>query len=103
VAKIQKKKEMEMHWKEKEAEQDQQHQAWDPDALFMGSLTSKNKLHLQEIAAALNLAEDGTKGALIQCFLLPILSFMMDQGSPGYSIMLLDNTPWQLKAYTLQL
>jgi hypothetical protein len=66
AAKIQKKKEMEICRKEKEAEWDQQRQAQDPDAPFMGSLTSKNKPDLQEIAAALNLAEDGTKGALIR-------------------------------------
>src|SRR6266852_4185644 len=66
VAKMQKKKEAERSWKEKEAERDQQRQARGPDAPFTGSLTSKNKPDLQEIAAALNLLEDGTKDALIQ-------------------------------------
>ena len=52
--------------KEKEAERGQQRQAQDPDAPFTGSLASKNKPDLQEIAAALNLSEDGTKDALTQ-------------------------------------
>ena len=66
VAKMQKKKEAEMLQKEKEAERDQQRQARGPDAPFIGSLSSKNKPDLQEIAAALNISEDGTKDALIQ-------------------------------------
>ena len=52
--------------KEKETERDRQHQARGPDAPFTGSLSSKNKPDLQEIAAALDLPEDGTKDALIQ-------------------------------------
>ena len=66
VAKMQKKKETEMVRKEKEAERDQQRQAQGPNAPFMGSLSSKNKPDLQEIAAALGLSEDGTKNALMQ-------------------------------------
>jgi hypothetical protein len=66
VAKMQKKKETEMVRKEKEAERDQQRQARGPDAPFMGSLSSKSKPDLQEIAAALGLSENGTKDALMQ-------------------------------------
>lgn len=66
AVKMQKKKKAEMLRKEKEAERDQQRQARGPDAPFMGSLPSKNKPDLQEIAAALDLSEDGTKDTLIQ-------------------------------------
>ena len=54
MAKTQKKKEAETLRKEKEAERDQQRRARGPDAPFVGSLSSKNKPDLQEIAAALD-------------------------------------------------
>jgi catalase len=65
IAKAQKKKESERRRKEKEVARDQQRQARPPDQPFSGSLASKNKGDLQEIAAALNLSEDGTKDALV--------------------------------------
>jgi hypothetical protein len=66
IAKAQKKKETEKRRKEKEAARDQQRQARAPDEPFVGSLGSKNKADLQEIAGALSLSEDGTKDTLIQ-------------------------------------
>ena len=66
VTKMQKRKEAELLRKEKEAERDQQRRDRGPDAPFIGSLSSKNKPDLQEIAAALDLSEDGTKDALMQ-------------------------------------
>lgn len=65
IVKAQKKKETERRRKEKEVARDQQRQARLPDQPFTGSLASKNKGDLQEIAGALNLSEDGTKNALI--------------------------------------
>jgi hypothetical protein len=66
VAKAQKKKDAERLRKEKEVARDQQRRAHPSDEPFVGSLASKNKADLQEIAGALNLPEDGTKDALIQ-------------------------------------
>lgn len=66
VAKAQKKKEAERIRKEKEVARDQQRRARPSDEPFVGSLASKNKADLQEIAGALSLPEDGTKDALIQ-------------------------------------
>ena len=63
VAKMQKKKDVEILRKERAAEREQQHKARGPDAPFTGSLSSKNKPDLQEIAAALDLSEDGTVGS----------------------------------------
>jgi hypothetical protein len=66
IAKAQKKKEAERIRKEKEVARDQQRRARHPDEPFVGSLASKIKADLQEIAGALSLSEDGTKDALIQ-------------------------------------
>ena len=66
AAKAQKKRDAAIRRKEKEVERDRQHRARGPDAPFTGSLTSKNKPDLKEIAAALDITEDGTKDALIQ-------------------------------------
>ena len=65
VGKAQKKKEAERIRKEKEVARDQQRRA-PPDEPFVGSLASKNKADLQEIAGALSLPVDCTKGELIQ-------------------------------------
>lgn len=66
IAKAQKKKETERRRKEKEIARNQQREARPADEPFVGSLGSKNKADLQEIAGALNLSEDGTKDTLIQ-------------------------------------
>lgn len=65
VAKVQKKKEAERFRKEKEVARDQRRRARPPDDPFIGSLSSKNKADLQEIAGALSLPKYGTKDALI--------------------------------------
>lgn len=66
IAKVQKKKEAERRRKEKEIARNQQCQAHSADEPFVGSLGSKNKADLQEIAGVLSLSEDGTKDTLIQ-------------------------------------
>jgi len=67
AAKAQKKKEAERLRlrKEKEVARDQQRRARPSNEPFIGSLSSKNKADLQEIAGALSLPENGTKDALI--------------------------------------
>ncbi len=64
AAKAQKKKEADLRRKAQETERQQQ-RTQHPDQPFTGSLTSKNKSDLQEIAAAIELSEDGTKNVLI--------------------------------------
>jgi hypothetical protein len=64
AAKAQKKKEADLRRKAQEMER-QQRRIQHPDQPFTGSLTSKNKSDLQEIAAAIELSEDGTKNVLI--------------------------------------
>jgi hypothetical protein len=66
AAKMQKRKEAETLRKEKEAEREELRRIRGPDAPFIGSLSSKSKPELREIAAALGLSEDGTKDALTQ-------------------------------------
>ena len=66
TAKEQKKKEAEQRRKEKEVEWIQLRFNRPPDAPFTGSLTSKNRPDLQEIAGALGLPETGIKEALIR-------------------------------------
>jgi hypothetical protein len=58
--KRQKKKEIAQRREDKAAAQRQQRAAHDPNEPFRGSLTSKNKGDLQEIAGVLGLSEDGT-------------------------------------------
>ena len=55
-----------MRRKQKENDREQQRQDRAPDAPFMGSLSSKSKPNLQEIAGALSLSEEGTKEVLIR-------------------------------------
>jgi hypothetical protein len=66
TAKEQKKKDAEQRRKEKEVERIQHRLNRPPDAPFTGSLGSKNRPDLQEIAGALGLPETGTKEALTQ-------------------------------------
>jgi len=66
AAKEQKKKDASMRRKQKENDREQQRRHRAPDAPFMGSLSSKSKPDLQEIAGALSLAEEGTKEVLIR-------------------------------------
>ena len=63
MAKMQKKKDVEMLWKERAAESEQQCKARGPGTLFIGFLSLKNKPDLQEITAALDLPEDDTVGS----------------------------------------
>ena len=65
AAKEQKRKDTAMRRKQKENDREQQRRDRAPDAPFTGSLSSKNKPDLQEIAGALSLAEEGTKEVLI--------------------------------------
>lgn len=65
AAKEQKKKDTAIQQKQKENDREQQRRDQAPDAPFTGSLSSKSKPDLQEIAGALSLAEDGTKEVLI--------------------------------------
>ena len=65
AAKEQKKRDTAMQQKQKENDREQQRRDRAPDAPFTGSLSSKNKPDLQEIAGALSLAEEGTKEVLI--------------------------------------
>lgn len=58
--KAQKKKESMQRRLDKETERRQQRAERDPNEPFRGSLSSRNKADLQEIAGALNLSEDGT-------------------------------------------
>jgi len=64
AAKAQKKKEADLRRKAQEMERQLQH-TQHLDQPFTGSLASKNKSDLQEIAAAIKLSEDGTKNVLI--------------------------------------
>lgn len=66
MAKEQKKNDAEQRRKEKEAERLQHRLNRPPDAPFTGSLSSKNRPDLQEIAGALGLPETGTKEVLTQ-------------------------------------
>ena len=65
AAKEQKKRDAAMQQNQKENDREQQQCDQAPDAPFTGSLSSKNKPNLQEIAGALSLAEEGTKEVLI--------------------------------------
>ncbi|KAI0302980.1 hypothetical protein BC826DRAFT_1101150 [Russula brevipes] len=64
--KEQKKTEVAAQRKQKENDREQQCRARAPDAPFTGSLVSKSKPDLQEIAGALSLPEDGTKEVLLR-------------------------------------
>jgi hypothetical protein len=66
AAKAQKKKEVAEQRKEKEAERLQQRRDRPVDAPFTGSLNSKNRPDLQDVAGALGLPETGTKEVLIR-------------------------------------
>ena len=66
AAKEQKKREAAMRRKQKENDREQQRRDRAPDAPFTGSLSSKSKPDLQEIAGALSLAEEGTKEVLVR-------------------------------------
>jgi hypothetical protein len=65
VAKKRKKRDAALRRKQKENDREQQRHDWAPDASFTGSLSSKSKPDLQEIAGALSLAEEGTKKVLM--------------------------------------
>ena len=65
-AKEQKKKDAAARRKQKENDREQQRRARAPDAPFTGSLSSKSKPDLQEIAGVLSLPEDGTKDVLVR-------------------------------------
>jgi len=64
--KEQKKKDAAARRKQKENDREQQRRARAPDAPFTGSLSSKSKPDLQEIAGVLSLPEDGTKEVLVR-------------------------------------
>ena len=66
AAKEQKKREAATRRKQKENDREQQRRDRAPDAPFTGSLSSKSKPDLQEIAGALSLAEEGTKDVLVR-------------------------------------
>ena len=66
AAKAQRKKEVASQRKEKEAERLQQRRDRPVDAPFTGSLNSKNRPDLQEVAGALGLPETGTKEVLLR-------------------------------------
>jgi hypothetical protein len=85
IAKAQKKKETERRRKEIEIVRTQQRQARSADEPFVGSLGSKNKADLQEIAGALNLSEDGTKDTLIQRINSFFDSNPLQRDSPQFS------------------
>ncbi len=85
IAKVQKKKEAERRRKEKEIARNQQHQAHSADEPFVGSLGSKNKADLQEIAGVLSLSEDGTKDMLIQRINSFFDSNPLQRDSPRFS------------------
>ena len=65
AAKEQKKRDAAMRRRQKENDREKQRRDRAPDAPFTGSLSSKSKPDLQEIAGALSLAEEGTKEVLI--------------------------------------
>lgn len=85
IAKDQKKKETERRRKEKEIARNQQRQARSADEPFVGSLGSKNKADLQEIAGVLSLSEDGTKDTLIQRINSFFDSNPLQRDSPRFS------------------
>jgi acetyl-CoA carboxylase alpha subunit len=85
IAKAQKKKEVERIRKEKEVARDQQRRARHPDEPFVGSLASKKKADLQEIAGAVSLSEDGTKDVLVQRINSFFDSNPLQRNSPRFS------------------
>ena len=91
AAKEQKKKDTAIRRKEKENDREQQQRDQAPDAPFTGSLSSKSKPDLQEIAGALSLGEDGTKEVLIHLintFFGSHPHIRDSEGLQGYSIVL---------------